>query len=83
MSTAGRVYVLSAAIALVVMASRVGWIDWPTLSHFALVGMAVLALFATFLLVLAVVIGIPVALFMTLADRLWPDPEKQVEAPIP
>ena len=83
MNTAGRVYVLSAAIATRAMASRAGWIDWPILGHFAQVSMAVLAVFAVALLVMAVVIGIPVALFMTLADRVWPNPEKQVEAPTP
>jgi hypothetical protein len=71
-NSAGRFYVLSATIVLAAMVDRVGWINWPALSHLALVGVTVLAAIAAVVFVAAVVVGLPMGLFMAVVLRLVP-----------
>ncbi len=80
MNTAGRVYVLSAAIALVAMASRVGWIDWPVVGRLVAAGLVMLtgSPIALVLVWLTVFAG-PLVLLL----RRKANPEKPVEAPTP
>lgn len=63
MGTAGRAYVLCAAIAVTAMVSRTGWIDWQAVGHVATATLRVAAVLMTLvvLIVLAVlVVVVPV-----------------------
>ena len=70
MRIVGNTYVLSAAIALVAMVSRAGWINWPEVGHFVAVLVAMAAGVLIFLALIALVIGLPLVIISAIAGEL-------------
>jgi hypothetical protein len=70
MRIVGRTYVLFAAISLVAMVSRAGWINWPVVGHFVAVILVLGAGLLTFLALVALLVGIPTVIIIAVAQGL-------------